>query len=67
MRWRVGVTSLRGTVFQDVRPRAGFETSGFVKEKIGEATVGGLSCYTLTPKAKQSIQQTLMSREHATL
>ena len=25
----------RGTVFQDVRPGAGFETSDFVKEMLG--------------------------------
>ena len=37
----VGVS--RDTVFEEVRPGAGFETGDFVKERLGGATVERLS------------------------
>ena len=37
------VRGARGTVFQEIRPGAGFKTGDFVKEKLGGATVERLS------------------------
>ena len=36
--WNDGVGVARGTVFQEIRPGAGFKTGDFVKEKLGGAT-----------------------------
>ena len=52
----VGVS--RDTVYQKIRPRAGFETSDFLKEKLGGDTVErleGRSCgeLSLSPRTRE--------------
>ena len=38
-----GVEVAKGAVFQEIWPGAGFQTGGFVEEKLGGATVERLS------------------------